>query len=290
MQAANIYSIETGYDIQCFPSPTGKTAISITSRSPLKYRAAYTGLANLGFNWVHTGKSTSWVFRPTLLDGKPATVRQETAQDGTNQITIELDRVMPPAGFIKTNATGAIRATAVHFDFALAYDLWIFLLCSSPAPLKLGFDKPSLAIRNGSAQASAWLSSRSEEPQLKAEASLSGDGFTRASMVVKRSIGDFKKEEAIGEFTEGLATFTWKPVLPNLNVVLVTHSDMSLQSFLAFLRSLGVDAKGGYFSFSYLPADFILSDGPDMEYTLQLAGDKRFLGHKKDQTRLYFKF
>jgi hypothetical protein len=107
MQAANVYNMETGYDIQSRTSPTGKTAVSIGSVAPLKYRAVYTGLANLEFNWVHTGKSTSWVFRPTLLDGKPATVRQETAQDGTNQITIELDRVMPPAGFIKTNATGA---------------------------------------------------------------------------------------------------------------------------------------------------------------------------------------
>jgi hypothetical protein len=63
---------------------------------------------------------------------------------------------------------------------------------------------------------------------------------------------------------------------------------MSLQKFLGFLRSLGVDAKGGYLSFSYLPADFILCDGPAMDYTVQLVGDKRFFGQEKDQTRLYF--
>jgi hypothetical protein len=94
-------------------------------------------------------------------------------------------------------------------------------------------------------------------------------------------------EETVGEVTGGIGTFTWRPFLRNFDVVLVTSSSMSLGAFVDFLKNLGADAKQSFFSLgSYIPNDFLLCDGPTMNYTLRLRGEKHFLGHEEDKTKI----
>jgi len=102
---------------------------------------------------------------------------------------------------------------------------------------------------------------------------------------VKRSAKRASVEETLGEVTNGIGTYTWKPIIPSFDVVLVTSSNMSLGAFLDFLKYLGADAKQSLLG-SYVPNDFLLCDGPGMNYTLRLKGEKRFLGHEEDKTEI----
>ena len=61
---------------------------------------------------------------------------------------------------------------------------------------------------------------------------------------------------------------------------------MGLSDFVGVLNSLGAGAKQGFFSLGYLPNDFLLCDGPAMDYTLSLKGEKHFMGHEEDKTKL----
>ena len=137
-------------------SQTGNTTVSVRSTSLMKPRAVYVGTAGLEFMWVSSGKSSHWQFTPTLLDPAPAHYTETIMEDGQSQVVnVELgNRMFPATGLIKTNATGEIKAPAVHFDLPYAFDLWVVLLRSPWFPLKIGIEK-SLTIAHGSAQAMA---------------------------------------------------------------------------------------------------------------------------------------
>ena len=82
--------------------------------------------------------------------------------------------------------------------------------------------------------------------------------------------------------TTGMATFTWKPSVSDFDIALVTSSSMYLNQFLGFLKYLGAETHTVVFSMgSYLPNNFLLSDGPAMNYTLSLVAKKVSLCMKK---------
>ena len=276
---------EAWYNIE----QNGYTAVSVRSKSPLKPRAVYVGAASLEFMWVSSGKSSHWQFTPTLLDPAPAQYTQTIMEDGQNQvIKVELgNRMFPATGIIKTNATGEIKAPAVHFDLPHAYDLWVVLLRSPWFPLKIGVEKSPLTIAHGSAQAMAEVESRNFEDNksLRADVTVNGEGFKRVWFTLKRSVKRASIEESIGEVTDGIGTFSWRPFLRNFDVTLVTSSSMTLGAFVDFLKYLGADAKQSLWG-SYMPSDFLLCDGPAMNYTLRLKGEKHFLGNEEDKTKI----
>jgi hypothetical protein len=285
------YNMENGHEAWYNISQSGNTTVSIRSSSPLRPRAVYVGAAKLDFMWVSSGKSFHWQFTPTLLDQTPAQFTQTMTEDGQNQIiNVELgNKMFPATGLIKTNATGEIKAPAVHFDLPYAFDLWVILLRSPWSPLKINVEKSPLTITHGSAQAMAQVGSSNfdEGKSLRADVTVNGEGFKRVWLTLKRNAGRASVEESLGEVADGLGTFTWKPVAANFDVVLVTSSNMSLGAFVDFLKYLGADAKQSFFAMgSYLPNDFLLCDGPTMDYTLRFRGEKHFVGHEEDKTKI----
>ena len=210
-------------------------------------------------------------------------------ENGQGQVvTVELgNRMFPATGLIKPSAVGEIRAPAIHFDLPHAYDLWVFLLRSPWAPLKIDVDKSPLTITHGSTQVMAQIGSSNFEDKksLRADVTVQGDDFKRIWLTLKRSAKRASIEETIGEVTDGMGTCIWKPVISSFDVVLVTSSNMSLGAFLDFLKYLGANAKQSLLG-SYMPNDFLLCDGPGMNYTLRLKGEKRFLGHEEDKTEV----
>lgn len=56
---------------------------------------------------------------------------------------------------------------------------------------------------------------------------------------------------------------------------------MSESVFLDFLTFLGAEVHKGFFA--NLKSDFLLCDGPAIEYTLSLKGAKRFIGPEQDK-------
>jgi hypothetical protein len=288
-----------GYDAQYRISQFGEITVSVRSSQPTKFRAIYVGSANLEFNWVLTGMITTWKFNPSLLDPKPAEFTQTASEDGVGQIVSVVlgkeDEMPPTAGFLRPAISGAIRTPGIHFETSHAHDIWVFLLRSlSQAPLKLEFEKTSLTITHGSAQARALISSSTDadgRELLKAEATTSGEGFHKVYLSIRRTLGEFSTDETIGEVGTEMRTFTWKPVLRSFDALLVTSSAMSIYEFLEFLKSLGAGTTKGGISLSlsgvYMLNDFFLCDGPTVDYTLRLTGERHILGHVHDESKMF---
>ena len=198
--------------------------------------------------WVSSGKSSHWQFTPTIIDPTPAQYNTVVADDGQSEIiNVELgNRMFSAAGLIKTNITGEIRAPAIHFDIPHAYDLWVFPLRSPWSPLTISFEKSPLKIAHSSAQAIAQVESEftnlDNKKSLRMDVSVYGEGFKRVWLALQRSVNRASIEETIGEVTNGMGTFTWKPALSNFDVVLVTYSNMYLEQFLDFLKYRCKDA------------------------------------------------
>ncbi len=91
-------------------------------------------------------------------------------------------------------------------------------------------------------------------------------------------------EESLGEIKYGGLSATWQPTVKDFDVILTTSSSMTEPAFVGFLESLGAEVKKGFFA--SLKGDFLLCDGPAIEYTLILKGEKRYIGKEEDKTSI----
>jgi hypothetical protein len=168
-----------------------------------------------------------------------------------------------------------------------ATDLWVFLLRSPWQPLKIEVEKSTLKLKRGSTRITAQLQDRTydEDSGLRAYMSVHGEDLKNIQLSLKRNVQFAKTEEVIGQVVNGMELFTWKPLIRNFDVTLVSHSNIGLNQFIDFLKYLGANANHSFFA-SYMPNDFLLCDGPGIEYILKLSGEKRWVGHEDDETRL----
>ncbi len=286
------YNLGTGPTAWYNISQDGNVIVNVKSGSPLKPRAIYVGTASLGAYWVNTGKTSSWHFAPEIQD--PTSVQYtESSDEYQNQIiTIDLGkRMFPASGLISPELTGEIKAPAIHFDLPHAYDLWVAILRSPSSPFKININKSPLTISHSSAQAMAQIESFTADHEeitvLRADLSVNGEGFKKVWLSIKRSVQRASFEETIGDFNDGLETFTWKPTVRTFNTVFVTYSDMFMNHFMGLLQQLGAETSGSFLAFrSYMPRTFVLCDGEGIDYTLRLTGEKHVLGHEKDETQV----
>ena len=199
--------------------------------------------------------------------------------------------MFPASGLVMPDLTGEIKAPAIHFDLPHAYDLWVAILRSPSSPLRINIQKSPLTISHSSAQAIAQIENITTLPEetssLRADVSMHGDGFKKVWLSIKRSVQKASFEETIGDLTNSLETFTWKPTVRTFDTVLVTYSDMFLNHFLGLLQQLGAETNRSFLAFrSYLPRPFVLCDGEGINYTIRLTGEKHVLGHEKDETEI----
>lgn len=263
----------------------GSATITVRSKTQLKPRAIYVGEATMQCIWVSTGKSTSWQFTPTILEPKQA---QYTAEmDGQEQVfQIELPKIVPASGLIASNVTGEIRASAVHFDLPYATDLWIFILKSSTNPLKITVDKAALNIMHTLAYVTEEINIR--EDTLRSYVTMHGEGFFGVQVNLKRRTSHSVSEEKLTEIKYGASSIVWKPVVRDFDAILTTLSAMTHSDFLELLKGFGAEINKGVFS--NLKSDFVLCDGPAIEYTLTLRGDKKYIGKEEDRTAIKLSF
>ena len=166
--------------------------------------------------WVHTGKSSHWQFTPTLLN--PTQAQYSEVADGQDQIiNVEFaNKMFPASGLINSNVCGEIRAPAIHFDLPYAYDLWVFILRSPWAPLKVTAEKSPLSINQGLAYATAEIegtnSAFGDESTLRSYVTMHGEGFQSVSLNLKRCTSHSAIEDTFGEIKFGAASYTWKPL------------------------------------------------------------------------------
>ena len=286
------YNLGTGPTAWYTVSQDGNITVTVKSGSPLKPKAIYVGDACLESYWIHTGKTSSWHFAPRQLNPTQVQYNESTDEYQNQLITIDLgQRMFPASGLVLPNLTGEIKAPAIHFDLPHAYDLWVAILRSPSSPLKASIEKSPLTISHSSAQAMAQIESVTADPgetsSLRADVSVNGEGFKKVWLSIKRSVQRASFEETIGDLTNGLETFTWKPTVRIFDTLLVTYSDMFMNHYLGLLQQLGAETNRSSLAFgSYLPRPFVLCDGEGIDYTLRLTGEKHILGHEKDETQI----
>ncbi|HSV49440.1 MAG TPA: hypothetical protein VLH35_03910, partial [Candidatus Acidoferrales bacterium] len=263
----------------------GEATVTVRSKTPLKPRAVYVGEASMQCMWVSTGKSTSWQFTPTIIEPKQAKYTVE--MDGQDQvITVELGKITPTSGLINSNVTGEIRASAIQFDLPYATDLWVFILKSPSEPLKITSDKAALNIAHTLAYVTEQIEARDDT--LRSYVTMHGEGFFGVQVNLKRRTSRSSSEETLAEIKYGAAAITWKPIVRNFDVTLTTLSAMAQGDFLELLKTFGAEINKGVFS--NLKSDFVLGDGPAIEYTLTLRGEKKYIGKEEDKTALKLNF
>ncbi|NLF87237.1 hypothetical protein GX563_00275 [Candidatus Bathyarchaeota archaeon] len=262
--------------------------VTVRSKKPLQPRAVYVGEATMQFMWVHTGKTSNWTFTPSIPN--PRTVQISQVMDGQDQVTtIELGKVTPASGMVDINGCGEFHAPAIHFDLPYATDLWVFILKAPSEPLKVTADKALLNIAHTLAYATAQVESSNDEESLRTYVTVHGEGFMNVILNLKRQTPYSKTEETITEFKYGAAAAIWRPTIRSFDVTLTTPSGMSHGDFLSFIKTLGADVQSGSI-FSSLKNDFVLSDGPAMEYTLTLKGEKKYIGKEEASTAIKLLF
>jgi len=263
----------------------GNATVTLRSKTPLKPRAVYAGEASMRCSWVHMEDSSRWHFNPTILNPTPAPYTQTT--DGQDHIlTVEFGKITPAHGLIDRNLNGEIRASAVHLNLPYANDLWVFILKSPTKPLKMSSDKTTLNI----AHTLAYVTQKVEpkEDILHSYVTMHGEGFTEVTVNLKRRVAYGEAEEVLAQLKFGASAITWKPIVRNFDITLTLSSVISLGEFVGFLRHLGAEAKEG--ALTSLKSDFVLCDGPAIEYTLALRGDKKYIGKEEDKTALKVTF
>ena len=281
------YNMVDGLEASYVVSEGGNTTVTVQCRKHLKIREIHVGVATLEFYW-----NKSWVFVPTIMNPTPAEHTETMTEDGEIQlVNVALgNKIFPASGLVDRNVRGEINVPAVHFDVPYGVDLWVFLFRSPWFQLKIDLEKSQLEINHGLAKATAEISSdkayENSGQSLRADVSLFGEGFKWVKLSVKRRAGRASDEEDLGSLTNGSETFTWNPKIRNFDVLLVTHSQMHVDQFVHFLRLLGAETQEGAFFGPSLADNFVLCDGPNMNYQLVLTGEKGLLGHEKDETQI----
>ncbi len=276
-------------------SSAGYVTVSVRSSPPLKLRAVYAGVASLEFMWISSEQGNTWHFSPTIL-GKPAVAqcRKIISEDGKSQVVdVELgDKMFPASGLSGESLVGEFRTPAVHFDLPFDFDLWIFLFHSAWLPFEIEVEKATLKISHKSTEVTAQVETSNptldNENWLRANVSVHGDDFRKVWLTLRRKVEHASYEEIIGEVTGAVNSFCWKPTLGNFDTVLVVKSNVGHKAFSGYMRSLGLETKPNtsFGIFSELGKHLLLCDGPAINYTLCLSGEKRILGQKKDETKL----
>ncbi len=283
------YNLASGHEAWYTISPAGSVLVSVRSNLPLRPRGVFVGTASLTFRWVSSGHSAHWQFSPTLIDPTPSLLSETTDASQRQIINVELGhRLFPATGLVKPNMSGEIKAPAVHFDLPYTSDLWVFILRSPWVPPRIDIEKEMLSIQHDSMNVNVQLQSRGgleNEDELRMYVSTQGEGLKNVQIILQRSMQYARNEQTIAAITSGMENPTWKPLRREFDLALVANTNTNINAFIEFLRFLGADAKPSFLA-SYMPNDFLLCDGAGIDYTLKLKGEKRFLGHEEDETKI----
>lgn len=269
------YSMTSEHQATYTPNTDGTATVTVRSKKPLKPRAVYVGEAAMQSMWVHSGKGSHWTFMPGIA--KPTQAKLSQAMDGEDQITtVELPKIIATSGVVDVSGCGEIHTSAVHFDLPYATDLWVFILKSPSAPFKVTAEKPMINIAYTLAYANAQIENAGDEDTLRTYVTMHGEGFTNLILDIQRHTAYCKTEEILTEFKYGAAAVIWKPTIRNFDVTLTTLSGVAHGDYLTFLKSLGAEIQSGFFG--TLKSNFVVCDGPGIEYALVLKGEKKYFG------------
>ncbi len=101
-------------------------------------------------------------------------------------------------------------------------------------------------------------------------------GFDRVAVVVERNFGSHTSVQLIGEVEKGKTkTFPWLPVLRDFWTIFITEPTCKLGQFAGLLQQLGAETSVTSLEKATLSRDFVVCDGPGLNYALTLIGKRK---------------
>ncbi len=274
------YSLVDGTEAS-YSVAAGKTTVQIVCRKPINHRQVSCGTGVMNFHWVQQGKTQSWECEFSLQDPQVSQLSEAADSDGSQRLTIPMGDPYPAASLIQGNMVGRLVAPAVHVDVPFGADVWVFMIRSPWFPLKLQLARNSLSLQHEMSRIDATLIP-SEGGSLDLRTTMTGTDFKSATVVVKRTLGQYTSTEIIGDIQAGVQEFTWKPILRDFDLLLVTKGSISESQLADLVKGLGGQVSSGIFRGGSVEGDFILCDGPAIDYKVVLRGHRGFLENPED--------
>jgi hypothetical protein len=258
----------------------GETIVTLRSDHHIKHSAVESGVGMLDFldqGGKGGGKKGLYfsIDRP-----QQANFEESVGDDGSQTLTVKLDRLWPAGGLMRRGSFGTeyatwagggggrqgeFRAPAVRIAAPLGGDIWVALLRAPWSPLRLEMGKTELALSHGDGRVSLTLSP-SGDAGFSGEVSVSGTTFKNALVTLKRTLGPVTLEERSFD----LLFVGGHPGLLNPLEAISAAKELT--------NALGT---------SFFPqSDFVLCDGPMVQYAVTLKGDRGMLKHDEDSANL----
>jgi len=253
----------------------GEASVMVRSETRMKIKSASVGAAELRLAWLPpSGKASRWHPRPSLVSSESLEFSTSDVDDGSQLYDLVLDGIFSTFGLVKSDCSGVIRAPAIHFEPEDSPDFWIFLLQTGWVAPRPSIEVSSLSLVDGENEVGATIDV-GKNGVIVSEVTAPAGGFDKASLFMRRRLGPFTVDELVGEVAKGTKrTLFWTPTLRDFGTLFIFDTGAKLGQFSGLLQQLGADVTTISFERASLKQDFVVCDGPGIDYTLRLVGER----------------
>jgi hypothetical protein len=256
----------------------GRRFITLTS-SKLDVQRGFTGTARLQKVDIDPRSRQSRVgLQFSLPEYIPATYSLSTNSNGEKQCEVELPDQSNCVGYAKIGGITSrfdvilLAPAVLLYAFGLSGPLYIVSM-SALTPVEYLPERPLLEVSHGSGRAGASISP-ADDGGLDIATSLSGDGYSKGELFIRRSFSFDKSyiDEPIGIFQSGSSSFKWTPARHDFDFVAVVPPIFESREMMSeFFRALGatISSPGGI----NMRVDLVC-DGPGIDYYICLRGHR----------------
>jgi hypothetical protein len=268
----------------------GEASVMVRSENRMKIKSASVGAGELRLAWLPPGsKVARWRPQPIFISQESLEFTSSDVEDGSQLYDLSLDGIFPAFGLVKSDCSGVIRAPAVHFEPEGSPDFWVFLMHTGWLPPKPSVEVPFLSLADRGNEVNATIDV-GNSGVVVSEVSAPERGFDRASLFMRRRLGLFAVDELVGEVARGTkSTLFWTPTLRDFGTLFIFDTGAKLGQFGGLLQQLGADVMTGSLERASLKSDFIVCDGPGIDYTLRLVGERGKEGDLVDEAIVQFR-
>jgi hypothetical protein len=276
-------SFVKGVDAEC-TIEKNRQVIIFKSDTPLQPMAVFAGTTNFQFPMTYRTNQV----HPIFLQEDELTVNPAVLdKDGRALFRVELESPSSCAGImnlvpaIRLHGSWGVRVPAVRLKMSHDHDIYLLRFWArSDSTIDYAIPGPQLVSTHGPGQVTASIRV-GPDGELIADVLFNGTGYERASLRMRRALGECFLEEAVGDVKAGgTASFVWRPILRSLDEMLICDSDTSVEQLLFFNKGLARGLPDPPGSHKWVSGgNFVLSDGEGLEYTLIMTGHRRFLSN-----------
>ena len=264
----------------------GRETVSLTGEK-LKFEDVYGGTTLLSYTHP-LGETGIGNLEETMFDRRPVQCTR-TEAGGLQRLEIVIPEPTATVGFAEV---GAQRMRLWTFAVRLGRfnglrSLWLVFLRPPAGRFTYTPGKPSLSVAHDSSELTAALGS-GPDGIIEAGLTLSGDGYRKGELLMRRTIKRTIFDETIGEVKSGTTSLAWRPSRHDFDCMMVFRYGMEVNTsdgkLVDLFRAIGGRVGRGNRYWRKVQ-DFVPNDGPGIAYSLILKGHRR-LSSDEDRTTL----